>query len=76
MHAGAMQYFGIKDTDVPSFAIHDATNNAKYMVAKASPEDLTSFVAEFEVSCVVQLFLDRRPVSVRQAVTRANPELQ
>lgn len=50
MCAGAMQYFGIKDTDVPAFAIHDATSNAKYMIAKASPEDLTSFVAEFEVS--------------------------
>lgn len=45
-----MQYFGIKDTDVPAFAIHDATNNAKYMAAKASPEDLTSFVAQFEVN--------------------------
>ncbi|KAL3145268.1 hypothetical protein ABBQ32_001008 [Trebouxia sp. C0010 RCD-2024] len=47
-NSGAMQYFGIKDTDVPAFAIHDATNNAKYMAAKASPEDLTSFVAQFE----------------------------
>ena len=46
---GAMQYFGIKDTDTPAYAIHDASSNSKYLLAKASPEDLTSFVAEFEV---------------------------
>lgn len=45
-----MQYFGIKDTDTPAFAIHDAASNGKYLLANASPEDLTSFVAEFEVS--------------------------
>lgn len=48
--AGAMQYFGIKDTDTPAYAIHDAGSNSKYLLANASPEDLTSFVAEFEVS--------------------------
>ena len=45
-----MQYFGIKDTDTPAYAIHDAGSNSKYLLANASPEDLTSFVAEFEVS--------------------------
>ncbi len=45
-----MQYFGIKDTDTPAYAIHDAGTNSKYLLANASPEDLTSFVAEFEVS--------------------------
>lgn len=44
-----MQYFGIKDTDTPAYAIHDAASNSKYLLANASPEDLTSFVAEFEV---------------------------
>lgn len=51
IHAGAMQYFGIKDTDTPAYAIHDAASNSKYLLANASPEDLTSFVAEFEVCC-------------------------
>ena len=48
-----MQYFGIKDTDTPAYAIHDSANNAKYMRRKASPEDLTSFVADFEVCFVI-----------------------
>lgn len=47
-NSGAMQYFGIKDTDTPAFAIHDAGSNSKYLLANASPEDLTSFIAEFE----------------------------
>ena len=46
-----MQYFGIKDTDTPAFAIHDSVSNSKYLLANASPEDLTSFVAEYEVCC-------------------------
>ena len=50
-----MQYFGIKDTDTPAFAIHDASSNSKYLLAKASPQDLTSFVAEFEVGCLLCL---------------------
>lgn len=45
-----MQYFGIKDTDTPAFAIHDAASNGKYLLANATPEDLTSFIAEFEVN--------------------------
>lgn len=51
LHAGAMQYFGIKDSDTPAFAIHDSASDSKYLLAKASPEDLTSFVAEYEVCC-------------------------
>ena len=45
-----MQYFGIKEADTPAYAIHDAGSNSKYLLSNASPEDLTSFIAEFEVS--------------------------
>ena len=41
-----MQYF----TDTPAFAIHDAASNGKYLLANATPEDLRSFIAEFEVN--------------------------
>ena len=45
-----MQYFGIKEEDAPAFALLDASINAKYLRQNVSPGDLTSFLADFEVS--------------------------
>ena len=46
---GALQYFGLKDEDVPAYVIHDSKTDAKFVRKNADPADLTKFLSEFKV---------------------------
>ena len=49
-NAQALSFFGLAEQGVPAYVVHDAEPDDKYLLPKAKPSDLDSFLAEFQVS--------------------------
>ena len=47
-NAGALQFFGLADADLPAFALHHPSANAKFLKKKVAPKDAKAFVAAFQ----------------------------
>lgn len=46
-NAGAVQFFGLTDDDMPALALHAPKANAKYLKQKAGPKDAKAFLTAF-----------------------------
>ena len=46
-NAGAVQFFGLTDADMPALALHASKANAKYLKQKVAPKDVAAFLTAF-----------------------------